>query len=433
MIRTIKNFAHLGIAVLANIVHAFPSRKLTVIGVTGTDGKTTTTNLIYHILNSSGKKAAMISTIGAAVGGKMHDIGFHVTTPSSFAVQKYIKKAVAVGTEYLVLEVTSHGLDQNRAYGIEFAISVVTNVTHEHLDYHKTYEKYLNAKAKLLLASKIAVLNRDDESYKMLSSKLRVPHSTYSGQESSKFGDRKIITYGIRGEADVTAKRFPFKTKLLGEFNKYNCLAAIAVCRELGLSDEQITKALATFEAPVGRQEIVYDKDFTVMVDFAHTPNSFRMLLPDLKKVTRGRLIHVFGAAAQRDTSKRPIMGEESAKYSDIIVLTAEDPRDEPVEKINEMIKAGIKNPKFEIRSSKQIQNSKLLSNTKYIIEISDRKKAIEYAISIAQKGDYIVVTGKSHEKSMNYGKGEEAWNEFEVVNNALKIRNSNHETRNNK
>jgi UDP-N-acetylmuramoyl-L-alanyl-D-glutamate--2,6-diaminopimelate ligase len=403
MWQKLKNYYHLLQAVLANIYYGFPARKLTVIGVTGTDGKTTTATLIYHIFKSSGKNAALISTIGAYIGDKTYDIGFHVTTPSPFGLQKYIKQAVDNGVDSLVLETTSHALDQYRVWGIPYKIGVLTNITHEHLDYHRTYEKYAEAKFKLILNSETGIMNYDDESYTLLIS------------------NNKIVTYSLHDkQADYTLEKFPFKTNLIGEFNQYNCLAAIAAVKQIGLNDTDIKKAILTFIAPTGRQEVVYDKDFKVIIDFAHTPNGFAQLLPEVKKLTRNKLIHVFGSAGLRDKTKRPEMGREAAKYDDIIVLTGEDPRSEQVEEINRQIRKGIdKNFKYQISNIKpkeESSKSKLENYSKYLFEISDRKEAIGFAIKIARKGDTVLLTGKAHEKSMNYGHNEEPWDEFKTV-----------------
>ncbi len=417
MIRQAKNFIHLLEALTANIVYGFPSRKMTVIGVTGTDGKTTTANLIYHILKESGKKVAVITTLGAVIGYKKYDIGFHVTTPSSFRLQKYIRTAVDDKNEYLVLEVTSHALDQNRVFGIKFDTAVLTNITHEHLDYHKTYENYANTKLKLLQKAKISVVNKDDESFKLIS------NSKFLISKQIQNSKHKLITYGISGNSDINPDIFSFKTKLIGEFNKLNSLAAIAVCRELGIKDDYIRKALLTFNAPIGRGEIVYDNDFKIMIDFAHTPNAFEQILPEVRKMATGRLIHVFGSAGLRDASKRPIMGKISAKYSDLIVLTSEDPRSEPVDEIMDQIQGGVHDSLFKIVDYKKGQEEKLKieKDHKYIFRIADRKDAIEFAVKIAEKGDLVICTGKAHEKSMDYGHGEVPWNEFEVVKGTLK------------
>ena len=394
----VKNYYHLLVAILANAMFFYPSRKLIVIGVTGTDGKTTTTSLIYHILNSNGFKVSMISSVGAIIGEKTYDVGFHVTNPSSLPLQRFIKKAASLGTQkepnYLVLETTSHGLDQYRTFGVKFAIGVITNITHEHLDYHKTYEKYLQAKAKLPYSSGVAVLNAEDLSYPILLEYLQKRH--YKGS---------IVTYGLK-KGDINSLNFTFKSNLIGDFNIYNSLAAICVCKTLNLSDEQIKKGLATFSPPKGREEVIYDKDFSVMIDFAHTSNSILVLLQTLRPKVKGRIIHVFGSAGERDRQKRKVMGENSSKFADIIVLTAEDPRSEDVNRIIEDIASGI--PK----------NSKA-----QVIKLPNREEAIKEAILMAKKGDMVVLTGKAHEKSMNLGHGEEPWDEFAKAYNVLKIK----------
>lgn len=387
MLRTLKNTYHLGKAILANSLNGFPSRGLTVIGVTGTDGKTTTSSLIYHILQESGQKVALISTVGAYIGDKQYNTGFHVTTPSSFTLQRYIKRAKKWGAKYLVLETTSHSLDQNRVWGIGYKIGVLTNISHEHLDYHKTYLEYTKAKLKLLKRAKTVVLNLDDKSFDAVRKPLR---------------GKEVITYSrLNPKASFNLKRFPFTTKLLGDFNQSNSLAAISVAKKLGIADKTIKLALKSFQPPPGRQEILYDKDFKVIVDFAHTPNSFLEILRDLHRMKKGRLIHVFGSAGKRDITKRPLMGRASGKYSDVIILTAEDPRNEKVEDINRMIKRGI--PK-----------------NKKVLEFVDREEAIKEAIRMAKKGDIIIITGKGHEESMNLGKGEVPWSDKEAVQRSL-------------
>jgi UDP-N-acetylmuramoyl-L-alanyl-D-glutamate--2,6-diaminopimelate ligase len=398
MWQDLKNVYHLIQSITAHIVQGFPARKITIIGVTGTDGKTTTSSLIYHILKTAGLKTALISTVSAIIDGKTYDTGFHVTTPGSMQLLAYIKKAKQAGVKYLVLEATSIGLHQNRVFGIPFTIGVLTNITNEHLDYHRTYENYVKAKARLFQTAKTSIINADDRSYSYI-----LPY----------IKDKKVITYAFDKGADVTPKKFAYKTSLIGKFNQLNVLAAIAAAKELSVKDSVIKTALLTFTAPVGREEIVYDKDFKVIIDFAHTPGSFEAVLPELKKMKKGKpassagkLIHVFGCAGQRDTYKRSEMGKISASYSDVIILTAEDPRTEKIEDINAEIEKGISKTKF---------------NKKHLYKIPDRKDAIIKAIEIAKPGDVVVTTGKSHEPSMNYGRGEEPWSEHEAVEEGLK------------
>ena len=385
--RKLKNIYHLFQAVLANLWYGFPSRHLKVIGVTGTDGKTTTTHLIAHILKTTGKKVSFISSVYASIGGQEYGIGFHVTTPSPFALQKLLKQSVDNNDEYFVLETTSHALDQNRIWGIKYEVGVITNITHEHLDYHGTYEEYVRTKSKLLFNSKVAVLNADDESYKNI--KYQISNIKNTDQKL------KILTYNLS-----RFKKYDYLTK----FNQYNYAAAYTVCQQLGLLDEVILAAMKIFKLPKGRLDLVYDKDFKVIIDFAHTPNAFENLLPEIRRQylkKEGKLIHVFGSAGLRDFTKRPLMGEASDKFSDIIILTEEDYRTESLEKICQQIASGIKNKNYQI--------------------IPDRQQAINQAIKAAKKNDVVVITGKGHENSLCRGKIEYPWDEYEAVRKAIK------------
>jgi len=391
--KAVNYFKHLPSAFLALLFYRFPSSKLKIIGVTGTDGKTTTVNLIYNVLKESGLSVSMISTVSALIKDKEIDTGFHVTAPGAWQLQKLLRKMVDEETEYLVLEVTSHGLDQFRVLGISYEVGVITNVTNEHLDYHKTYETYLRTKAKLLMKSKVAILNTDDQSYEYLINTLRNKGS-------------KILSYGINKEADFTPKNFPFRTPLPGEYNQYNCLAAIAAAKVLGTKEETIRKAVAEFKGMVGRmEEIDEGQDFGVVVDFAHTPNALEQALKTLKESLGKdkRLIVVFGAAGLRDKEKRPAMGKIAGKWADFSVVTAEDPRIEKVEDICEQIVQGI-----------------LAVGGKFKV-VCKRQEAIDYAIGkLAKEGDIVVVCGKGHEKSMCYGEKEFPWSDQEAVRKAL-------------
>lgn len=395
MWQEIKNIYHLVVAIFANILFFFPSRKMKIVAVTGTDGKTTTVNLIYHILKNSGAKVSMISSIAAVIDGKSYDTGSHVTTPASFSLQKFLRKARNKKSEYFVLEVTSHAIDQNRIAGIPIKVGVLTNVTNEHLDYHKTYDNYLKTKIKLLKKAKICIVNTDDSSYMFLS------------EVKSKKNQGNWITYGLSESSDYNKSTFDIKeNNLLGEFNQYNVLASVAACRALGITDESIKKALKTFSEPIGRVDYVYQEDFSVMIDFAHTSNASEQILKAVRPTVKGSLIHVFGSAGERDVLKRPFLGEISSQYCDILILTAEDPRKEDVNTIIAEIEVGVKRGKCEV------------------IRIPDRREAIQAAIQMAKKDDLVLITGKSQEGSMNYGKGEEPWDEYKMVKEALEARN---------
>lgn len=405
MLRHLKNLFHFLSGCLAVIYYRFPARRLTVVGVTGTDGKTTTTSIVYHLLTKAGYKTAMITTVGAVIAGKTYDNGFHVTTPNAWLLQKYLRQAVAAGVTHVALEVSSHSLDQHRVVGIPFRVGILTNVTHEHLDYHRTYERYVATKTKLLQRAKLAIVNRDDESYELVMNLLK---------------NHRVIRYGLKNPTttELNPTTFPFSTTLLGEFNKYNALAAIGAAQELGVDEEVVRDALMSYLAPEGRQKIIYDKDFKVIVDFAHTPNAFEKILAAVRPLTPGRLVHVFGSAGLRDVTKRPLMGEASARSADIIILTAEDPRGESLEQINQGITQNITH--FTTR-----HELKLGASERHILfAIPDRSTAIAFAIQSAQADDTVLLTGKSHEKSMNYdGVNEVPWDETKEALAALQKR----------
>jgi UDP-N-acetylmuramoyl-L-alanyl-D-glutamate--2,6-diaminopimelate ligase len=390
MMRKLKNMVWLWLAVLVNALYGFPGLKIRVVGVTGTDGKTTTSSLIYHILKTAGHKTALITTVGAYINGQVHDTGFHVTTPSSFALQKFLRQAVGTGHEFAVIETSSHGIDQNRNWGIPYEVAAVTNVTHEHLDYHRTFEAYAETKFGFLQSARTAVVNLDDETAASFVPRL--------GNE--------VITYSRNGDANYNLSSFPFTTPLFGAFNESNCLAAIAVCKRLGLTDEQVRAGLANFAPPPGRQQMAYEGKFKVMVDFAHTPNSVENILKEAKATGPSRLVHLFGAPGRRDASKRPLMGQASSKYADVIVLTADDPRDEKVSDINRMIKEGV-SLKFALNDN--------------LFEIEDRRQALEFTLNSARPGDFIVLTGKGHEPTLAMGDQEIPWNEGEIVKEILR------------
>lgn len=383
MIQKLKNIYHLLIAVAASLWYGFPSREIKVIGVTGTDGKTTTTHLLFHILSSAGKKVAMLSTIYAKIGGKEYDTGFHVTTPDSFLVQKLLRMAVAQKDEYFILETTSHALDQNRVWGVAYEAAALTNITHEHLDYHKSMKEYAQTKWSLIKRARMGIVNVDDEVTRSLMAK---------GPMSS------VKTYGFMHPAEYTTD-FRKSIPALADFNAYNYLCAYGLCKELGLTDEEIISALKTYKLPAGRVDIVYDKKFMIVVDFAHTPNGIARILETIKKQYvkgKGRLIHVFGSAGLRDHTKRFAMGKASATYADVSYVTEEDYRTEDPHDIAREIGAGFEGKSYEV--------------------IIDRQTAIHAAIDVARPGDVIVITGKGHEKSLCRGTQEYPWSDIDCV-----------------
>lgn len=391
--RHVINYSkHLPEAIIANMQFSFPGRKLRVIGVTGTDGKTTTVNMIYKILNDAGFRVSMISTINAVIRGKSYDTGFHVTSPKSSDIQKYLKKALDNGDEYIVLEVTSHALEQFRVWGVKFDIGVITNITHEHLDYHKTFKNYRKAKAKLIRGVKYAVLNRDDQNFSVLSKQ------TYG----------KVISFGLDKGADYNPGNFVLKLKIPGDYNMQNALASAAVAECLGIDKSVIKQSLEGFTSLSGRmEEVGNSRGIKIIIDFAHTPNALEKVLKTLRQQTQGKLIAVFGCASERDNSKRPLMGKVAADLADITVLTDEDPRFENSEKIISEIAEGANRGQFV--------------DAKNLFKEPNRMQAIQMAVQMAKKGDIVGIFGKGHEKSMNYQGKELPWSDQEAVKNALK------------
>ena len=401
-------------------LNGFPARKLKVIGVTGTDGKTTTVRLIAEILRAAGRRTGTVDSVRASIGDREMPTGFHTTTPDAPEVQAYLARMVAAGVEYAVLESTSHGLAQHRVTACEFDIAVVTNITHEHLDYHGTYEAYREAKAMLFRGlssvmrkpgvSKVAVLNADDSSYDYL----RVIPA------------ERLISYGLQHPADVTARditasaaglhflavapglELPLVSPLVGRYNICNILAAVSVAYSQGLAPEAIRAGVAAMRGVLGRMErIDRGQPYTVIVDFAHTPNALENALGTARDLAEGRVIVTFGCAGLRDRAKRSWMGEIAGRLADRVIITAEDPRTESLEAIMEEIAVGCR------RAGCREEEGFWC--------IADRGEAIATALALAQPGDVVIVTGKGHERSMCYGTTELPWSDHDAIAQGLR------------
>lgn len=416
------------LATLSAAWYGFPARKMTIIGVTGTDGKTTTCNFIYHILKTAGYPVGMISTVSALIGEETIDTGFHVTTPEAPQIQYLLAKMVArepYPITHVVLETTSHGLAQSRVSACEYDIGVFTNITHEHLDFHGTYENYRQSKAQLIEELQItvqkdqgnirlAVLNREDQSFE------------YLRETANRYPLVKLITYGKDLEADVRAEKIEIidqKTQfivedngkqafvqlnLIGEYNISNALAAwCATVKGLGISAEVAAEGLRQVTAIPGRMERVeLGQSYQAIVDFAHTPNALRNALISARKLTNGRVIAVFGSAGLRDREKRWQMAEIGVKLADICILTEEDPRTESVEAILLAMKGGA-----DAAGGVEGKN---------YFRIADRRAAIRLAVSLARAGDVLLVLGKGHEQSMCFGEIEYAWDDRVALKSAI-------------
>jgi UDP-N-acetylmuramoyl-L-alanyl-D-glutamate--2,6-diaminopimelate ligase len=413
--------SRLALAHLAAAWHGYPARKLIMIGVTGTDGKTTTTNLIYKILDTVGFRVGMITSVNAVIGERILETGLHVTTPDALEVQGYLAEMVSAGLTHCVLETTSHGLSQHRVSICDFDIGVVTNITHEHLDYHGSFQSYLEAKSLLfssLLHShpkpmaplRTAILNRDDASFEALRQVTRV----------------REVSYGLTPGADIVAENVEASPKgisfvakgpwyqesvhspLIGDYNVYNCLAAFAATVEgLGIVPEKAAQGISNLDRVAGRMEIIDEgQPFMAIVDFAHTPNALRRALKAACQLTSRRILAVFGSAGLRDREKRRMMAEVSLELADLTVLTAEDPRTESLDDILEEMAQGAQN-----KGGQEGVN---------FWRIPDRGEAIRFALKQAREGDLVIACGKGHEQSMCFGEVEFPWDDRVAVHAAL-------------
>ena len=412
MFQKLKNIYHFLTAWTFQAIYGFPYKKLRIVGITGTDGKTITSSMIYHVLKTAGKKVSVITSVAATIGGKNLDTGFHVTTPDPQDIPKYMSESVKKGDEFFVFEITSHGLDQHRAAGVRFEISGITNITHEHLGYHKTYGYYVAAKAKIANLSKKVIVNSDQEGLV---------------DDVRKFASKaNIKTFGFYSNADYSRDISQFVTKIyLEQFNKYNALLAYSICRELGITDSEFDAALESFVFPPGRMEEVYKGDIVVISDFAHTPNAISECLPAAIKKYKNinRLIHVFGAAALRDDSKRNDMGRASGLHANVVILTEEDYRTEDPQRIFAMLAAGLEEKGFSEIHPSAVPTG--IPNKSYM-KILNRDEAIKKAIEISMRGDVIVITGKAQEASLCRGKVEYPYNEKNSIKEALRAKGIN-------
>ena len=413
--------SRLAYALLAAAWYRHPTRELVLIGITGTDGKTTTANLLHAILHHAGHRVGLISTVNALIGAETVDTGLHVTTPDPLDLQSYMRKMVGRGLTHCVLEATSHGFAQHRVAGCEFDVGVITNITHEHLDFHGTYEAYREAKSRLFSGlgrggrkpagpEPAAILNRDDDSFEYLSQITSVRQISYGKTRSADVRAEQVDP-GPQGVSFVARKgraEQPLRSGLVGEYNVGNILAAFtAAVVALGVAPQAAAQAVAEFGGVPGRTEAIrMGQPFQVMVDFAHTPNALREVLQAARGVTDGQLIAVFGSAGLRDRAKRRMMAGISIELADRTLLTAEDPRTEPLEAILEDMAEGAK-------AGGGVEGENFW-------RVPDRGQAIRQAVQMARPGDLVMVCGKGHEQSMCFGEVEHPWDDRVGVRAAL-------------
>ncbi len=432
------------LALASAALHDFPSRQLAVVGITGTDGKTTTSSIVEAILAAATQspsapegRVGVVTTVGARIRGRESETGLHVTTPDAPEVQAFLRAMVDEGCRYAVIESTSHGLHQQRVAGVDFDVAAVTNITHEHLDYHGSRDAYVAAKALLfrsLYASpakpgipRCAVLNADDAgSYAALLAVLHkeatlhgyhVPVRSY-GMAGGR-AQLDVAVDNVRYEADATrfdvqwwGGSFAVVSPLIGEFNVYNVACAATAALALGIAPAAIQSGVATMAPVLGRmQRMDGGQPFLSIVDFAHTPVSLERALVTLRPLVgqgtpggQGRLIAVFGSAGMRDREKRYLMGRVSGRLADFTVITAEDPRTEDLDEICREIRRGV---------------SEFAGADRFVI-VPDRSEAIQVAVDMARPGDVVAAFGKGHERSMCFGEVEYPWSDQDAMLAAL-------------
>lgn len=406
----IEPYGHLAEAVVMNLIMGFPARGLKVIGVTGTDGKTTTSFYVYTMLKEAGYRVGLQTTV--AYGAReIKPNQTHMTVVTSRQLLMRIKEMRSEGIEWLVLEVTSHALAQHRVWGIPFHHGIWTNLSPEHLDYHKTFERYRAAKLRLArLVNRrggTMVVNADDASapYFIKAANRSLTYGIEHGELRAK--EVKVASAGSSYQAVFKDRALSIRTALPARFNVYNSLAAAGLGLVLGLEDGKIEAGIAALTSVAGRMNRVdAGQEFGIVIDFAHTPQAFENVFRELRAVTSGRLIAVFGATGNRDKSKRPLMGETAARACELVVLTEDDDGTEDGLAIMEQVAAGAEKA-GKVRG-------------RDLVMIHDRRQAIQTALQAAQPEDTVVLLGIGHQTTLNTNQGEVPWSEEQVVREEL-------------
>lgn len=413
LFKKIEPYGHLGEAVLMNVRYGFPGKKLRIIGVTGTNGKTTTSFLIHRLLHESGIKAGLLTTVANGIGNDIIPQSEHITTAQAGVLQKKLREYANAGVEWVVVETSSHSLAQHRVWGVPYEIAVMTNITHEHLDYHGTFDNYVEAKRRLFkIANKhglrFGVVNKQDPSAEKFINTV-VNSTTYGiGTGDISATQVKLAADHSSYKAKIDEDVYDIRVNIPGEFNVSNSLAAIAVGRKLGLSKTEIEKGIAALEGVQGRMNVINEgQKFQVIVDFASTPDAFERFFESVRPLTKGKLIAVFGSAGRRDEAKRPVQGRIAGQNADVVIITEEDDRDVDGNQIMEEIAVGAR------EAGKK--------DDKDLFLILNREEAIGFAMTQAlSKDDVVVLLGKGHELTIERADGEYPWNEADVARAAL-------------
>jgi len=414
LFKQIEPYGHLAESVLMNVGYGFPSHSMHIIGVTGTNGKTTTTFLIQKMLHEAGYRVGMLSTVAYGIGDDIKPQIKHMTTADSSLLQSRLREFKRAGVEWVVVETSSHSLAQYRTWGLPYEIAVMTNITNDHLDYHGTFDNYLEAKRRLFKITanngrKFGVANADDPNGDKFAK--TTPRSVTYGIKS---GDLRATNIKLEADhstyqANIGSDKYDIRINIPGEFNVSNSLAAVAVGREIGLTKQQIEKGIAALKGVEGRMMVIDEgQKFKVVVDYASTPDAFEKLFESIRPATKGKLIALFGSAGRRDEDKRAVQGEIAGRFSDEVILTEEDDRDIDGKMILDQIAGGA------VRAGKIKDKDMFL--------ILDREKAIAFAMTRAKSiDDTVVLLGKGHEKTIERADGEHPWREVEVAKKAIK------------
>ncbi len=417
--RKVEPYGHWAEAVIANVRYGFPGRKLRVIGVTGTNGKTTTSFYIHKLLHESGVKVGLMSTVAYGIGDDLVYPKVHMTTTQAGILQKRLRDFARAGVEWVVVETSSHSLAQHRVWGVPYEIAVLTNITHDHLEYHGTFERYRDAKRRLFKIAnrhgdRFGIVNADDESAHYFADAIKNSTSYGINGGDLRASNLKPTQKGTTYTATVDDETYAIDIAIPGEFNVSNSLAALAVGRKLGLSKQQIEKGLAALHSVEGRMNLLDEgQPFQVVVDFASTPDGFEKFFSSIRPLVKGKLVAVFGSAGRRDETKRALQGAIAGNYADVVVVTEEDDRDEDSDTILREIARGAQ------------ESGKSIDKDLYLI--NDREEAIGFAMTlVSHKNDMVVLLGKGHEKTIERADGEYPWDETAAARAALKAMQQN-------
>ena len=373
--------SRLALSVLCSAFYSHSHRKMKIVGITGTNGKTTVCGYLSHILTTAGKKCATVGTLG--VKGEAHFTDTGYTTPSPEILYKELDALVSSGCEYCVMEVSSQALQQKRVDPIHFELAVFTNLGTDHLDWHKTFENYVASKARLFSMCEKALINADDVNFRMLTENSGAEIFTFSAKDRFADFSAKDIRFSEKGTTFIFFDKkniIPVSTENIGEISVYNILSAMSAAQITGIGVDALSEAVGALPAIRGRMQRIDYQGINIFIDFAHTPQALSLVLSALKEITRGKLICVFGCGGERDKSKRPVMGSVAVKNSDLLFITNDNPRNESPSAIIGDILSGIGNKR------------------KVTVE-ENREKAIATALKKAKKGDTVLIAGKGHEE----------------------------------